>query len=139
MLPMHQAHDRVQKAAVCVSPLFPSPILRPASPTKLIEYMALGRPAVANEHPEQSLILAESRAGICVGWSPQDFAKAICALFSNPAEADAMGRRGREYVRSHRTYALVAADVAKIYSSLFPELEGRVVCIDRDPPTQDGV
>ena len=117
-LPTDEAHDRVCRAAVCVSPFYPIPILRSTSPTKLIEYMALQRPVVANEHPEQSAIIAESGAGICVQWSGEKFAEAISTLFAYPHTAEAMGRRGRKYVRAKRLYGSIAEDVAPQYLRL---------------------
>ena len=110
-LPVAEAHARVCSAAVCLSPFYPTPILLSTSPTKLIEYMALQRPVVANEHPEQSLIIAESQAGICVPWSAEAFADAICTLFADPDAAEAMAVRGRAYVRDKRLYSLIAARV----------------------------
>ncbi len=124
MLPMDEAQGRAMQAAVCVSPFYPTPILRSTSPTKLVEYMALGRPVVANEHPEQTAILAESGAGIRVEWSAESFARAFRTLFSDPEAAEAMGRRGRDYVRAHRTYALIARDVSSQYARLFADSKG---------------
>jgi len=118
MLPMVDAHAYVSRAAVCVSPFYPIPILLSTSPTKISEYMALGRPVVANAHPEQSLIIADSQAGICVQWSAENFAQAILQLLDDPDAAEAMGRRGREYVRANRTYAVVAPAVADVYREL---------------------
>ncbi len=118
MIPMAEAHERVARAAVCVSPFYPTPILQSTSPTKLSEYMALGRPVVANTHPEQSVIIAESQAGICVDWSAKAFAEAIITLLDDPTAAENMGALGREYVRKHRIYPVIARDVAAQYRSL---------------------
>jgi len=118
MVPMQEAHAKVSAAAVCLSPFYPIPILLSTSPTKISEYMALGRPVVANEHPEQSIIIAESGGGHCVDWSAEAFAEAITALLADPAEAERMGQKGREYVARHRTYSVVAPQVADIYRRL---------------------
>jgi glycosyltransferase involved in cell wall biosynthesis len=118
-VPAAEAHERVCRAAVCISPYYPTPILLSTSPTKLIEYMALQRPVVANAHPEQSEIIAQSGAGICVEWSAQRFADAISTLFANPEAAEAMGRKGRDYVRTRRLYSLIAEDVANDYFAMF--------------------
>ena len=118
MLPMAEAQARAGRAAVCVSPFYPTPILQSTSPTKISEYMALGRPVVANSHPEQSIIIAESGAGICVEWSEAEFAQAIVTLLNDPAAAERMGEKGRDYVRQHRIYPVIAPIVAREYQRL---------------------
>jgi len=113
-LPQPQALGRVAVADICLSPIHRSPILDVGSPTKLIEYLALGMPVVANDHPEQKLILRESRAGVCVPWGAQYFARAVCWLMRrSPAERAAMGSRGRAWVEANRTYARIADDVER--------------------------
>lgn len=64
-LPMTDAWKWVRVADVCISPYYPSRVLLATSPTKLVEYMALGRPVVATEYPEQRQLLDDSGAGIC--------------------------------------------------------------------------
>ena len=94
----------VRDANVCVSPIYPSPMFNAASPTKLIEYMAMGKPVVANEHPEQSMVIEQSGAGYCVAWDEDAFAEAIVRLLNAPELATEMGERGRRYVAEHRAY-----------------------------------
>ena len=113
-----EAMRYVREADVCVSPFFPTPILNSTSPTKLVEYMALGRPVVGNDHPEQSLVIGESGAGYCVPWSEEAFAQAIVRLLEAPEAARSMGERGRQYVLEHRSYeaisTLVEAELLKL-------------------------
>lgn len=118
LLPRPEALRRIVEASVCVSPFYPTPILNSTSPTKLIEYMALGLPVVANDHPEQKLVLTESRAGMCVPYEEAAFAEAIVQILRDPQEAAAMGRRGRDYVASHRDYGSIATLVAREYEKL---------------------
>ncbi len=103
-LPTPEAWQHVRRAAVCVSPYLPVPILRSTSPTKLIEYMALGKPVVANDHPEQADVLRQSGAGIVCGWNEHEFAAAILELLKDPSRAAQMGAAGRRYVAEHRTH-----------------------------------
>lgn len=118
MLPMAQAHGLIAQAAVCVSPFYPTPILLSTSPTKISEYLALGRPVVANVHPEQSLVLEQSGAGYCVPWSPEDFAQAIVKLLVDPTQSAQMGQQGREWVAGNRVYGKIAEDLIPYYQRL---------------------
>jgi glycosyltransferase involved in cell wall biosynthesis len=107
-LPRNEALQYVREADVCVSPLFPMPIFDCASPTKLVEYMAMGKAVVANDHPEQRLLIEESGAGYCVPWDEQAFANAIVELLSAPERCASMGELGRRYIEKHRAYDKIA-------------------------------
>ena len=121
-LPMEEAWEYIRRADVCVSPFFPTPILNSTSPTKLIEYMAMGKAVVGNSHPEQSLVIEESGGGICTPWDESEFAQAINTLLKDPVLAAEMGRKGRRYVELNRTNAVMAdrvlADYARICNRL---------------------
>lgn len=118
-LPLDEAWAVAASAAICLSPFFPTPVLESASPTKLIEYMALGRPVVANDHPEQSAVLQASGAGICVPWGAETFSGAIVHLLRHPSEAEAMGAKGPAWVDENRRYDHLAEHVFRVYSDLF--------------------
>ncbi len=112
-LPQPQALRYVHEADVCVSPFYPTPVLNSTSPTKLVEYMATGKAVVANEHPEQALIIRESGAGYCVPWDEGAFATAIVKLIQDAPLARRMGDLGRKYVQTHRTYTVIADQVER--------------------------
>ncbi|MEJ5364735.1 MAG: glycosyltransferase family 4 protein [Desulfosoma sp.] len=114
-LPRDQALRLVAKADVAVIPFYPTPILNSTSPNKLIEYMALGKPVVANDHPEQRLIIEESGGGICVPYEEGAFARAILELMRDPTKAAEMGQKGRAYVLKHRTYPRIAQELEHEY------------------------
>jgi len=114
-LPMADALAHVADADVCLSPYYPIPILNSTSPTKLIEYMAMGKPVVGNDHPEQSLVIGESGAGYCTPWSETDFANAVIRILDDPASAHEMGAKGRQYVEHYRTNAHMADIVERKY------------------------
>jgi glycosyltransferase involved in cell wall biosynthesis len=125
LLPQSQALERVASADVCLSPIFRSPIFDVGSPTKLIEYLALGIPVVANDHPEQQQILRESRAGVCVPWGARHFARAVTWLMQRSVEErSAMGERGRAWVEANRTYARIADDVERMCLTVLTSRDG---------------
>ncbi|MBX5460393.1 MAG: glycosyltransferase family 4 protein [Steroidobacteraceae bacterium] len=117
-VPRARALQLIARAAVCVSPFYPTPILNSTSPTKLVEYMALSKPVVANDHPEQRLVLEESRAGLCVSYDERAFANAIVSILMDPEEAARMGHRGREYVERNRDYRRLGAMLADKYREI---------------------
>jgi glycosyltransferase involved in cell wall biosynthesis len=112
-LPQQEALRYVQDADVCVSPFYPTPILNSTSPTKLVEYMAMGKAVVANTHPEQQLLIEQSGGGYCVPYEEQAFADAIVGLLRAPELARVMGERGRHYVVEHRAYGVIASRVER--------------------------
>ncbi len=126
-LPMEDAWARVREADICFSPFCPIPILLSTSPTKLVEYMAMAKCIVANEHPEQSVILADSGVGRAIPWDEQAFADEVCRLLEDPEQARAMAARGPDWVRERRTYQVIADGVEARYRTLLddPEASGR--------------
>lgn len=117
-VPMDEAWGWAASAEVCVSPFYPTFELRSTSPTKLVEYMALGKPVVVNDHPEQADVIGKTGAGICVQWGAAHFAEAITRLLGDPALARAMGSAGPAWVAEHRTYDKVAEEVAIRYRDI---------------------
>ena len=105
---------------VCLCPVPPLSIYKVSSPTKMFEYMAVGKPVVANEEiPEQKEVIKESAGGILVKFEDESFADGIMELLNNPAEAKEMGKKGHEWVVKNRSYESMARGVeAKYYELL---------------------
>lgn len=117
-VPMAEAWVHVREADICFSPFYPTPVLQSTSPTKLIEYMALAKCVVANDHPEQTQVLADAGMGPTVPWDEEAFAQAALALLDEPEAARARAARGPEWVRAHRTYDVIAEQVHLRYEAL---------------------
>ena len=117
-LPLNDALEYVRKARVCVSSYYPTFVLNSTSPTKVIEYMAMGKAVVGNDHPEQKLLITESGGGICVPYDENEFAKAVVKLLQNPEMAAEMGQRGKLYVLKHRTYPVIADILEQAYEKI---------------------
>lgn len=117
-VPIEQAWAYAASAAVCLSPVHPSPVLDCASPTKLYEYMALARPVVCNYHPEQTAVINASGAGLCVPWQAQAFSDAIVSLLNNPQQTELNAQNGPAWVAANRAYPIIAQTVFKQYQQL---------------------
>jgi glycosyltransferase involved in cell wall biosynthesis len=80
--------------------------------------MALEKPVVANDHPDQRLVIEESGGGYCVPWSEEAFADAVCLLLKDPDGAVQMGKRGSSYATEKRSYRYCGEELAKTYVHL---------------------
>ena len=103
LLPREKYARLLQASDVCLISLH-SNISTPVVPGKLFDIMATGRPVVANipSSSDACEIIRVSQCGICFPPDrPRELSEAILHLLDNPAEADRMGRDGRQYVEQH--------------------------------------
>jgi glycosyltransferase involved in cell wall biosynthesis len=122
--PTEQAWRYVKCAELGFSPIPPGPLYDVSSPTKALEYMALGVPVVANRIPDQEKVLRESHAGLVVDYDVAAFADAALALLRDPVRARAMGSRGPDYIARERDYAVISERVASVYRTLLAPAAG---------------
>ncbi len=119
MLPRQAAMVRMMDADIGLSPIYRSPVLDVGSPTKLVEYLAMGLPVVANDQPEQRSILAACRAGVCVPWGARHFARGVRWIARQRAETIvSMGESGRRWAVANRAYPVIADRVEQCYLQL---------------------
>jgi glycosyltransferase involved in cell wall biosynthesis len=118
-LPMQQGWRYVRAAEVGLSPIPRGELLDVGSPTKALEYMALGVPVLGNDNPDQAWVIQEGKAGRCVPYTAKDFAEAVIELLNLDAGKRAeMAMHGRRFVCEHRDYAVLAEMVAERYQQL---------------------
>jgi glycosyltransferase involved in cell wall biosynthesis len=120
-LPQRIALGYAVRAEVGLSPIPRGALYDVSSPTKLVEYLALGIPGVANDIPDQRLVIAQSGAGLCVPMEVPAFAQAVRTLLGNRALAADLARRGPAWVRRHRTYDILGRRVADVYRTILTE------------------
>ena len=107
-------------ADVGVSPIVPSCLnYRYSLPNKLFQYMAAGIPVVASDLPQVREVVDGARCGVVVDTTrPSAIARAIEQLASDPAEARAMGTRGRAAVEERYHWAAAGAVLVRAYAGL---------------------
>lgn len=105
-LPAARAMATIDGALAGLSLLQDLPNYRGSMPTKVVEYLAHGVPAITTPLPLAAEIVLEVSAGAVV---PFDDAEAVAEtavrLWREPDDAAAMGRRGRDLVRQRYDWA----------------------------------
>jgi putative colanic acid biosynthesis glycosyltransferase WcaI len=83
-------------------PLSANPVFRDFLPSKLIDYMAVGKPVLLSAAGESETMLKRANAGVVVPpENPDALAAAALWLSEHHDEAAAMGRRGQAYARGN--------------------------------------
>jgi glycosyltransferase involved in cell wall biosynthesis len=117
-LPTQEAWRYVRAAEVGLAPVPRGSMLDCGSPTKVLEYLALGVPVVANDNPDQERVLREGGGGLCVPLTAHEFAQAVSRLLVDEPLRRAMAASGQSYVRASRGYQTLAKLVADKYAEL---------------------
>ena len=118
----HKMPAYISKAVIGVSPIPPLPYFLVSTPTKCVEYLSLGIPAVANkEIYDHKEILTKSGGGFAVNYDEIEFADSIIWLLKHPEEAKEMGKRGREWIKENRTYEKMAKNLEQKYYETIKE------------------
>ena len=115
----HEVPNFIAVGDVGVSAVPPSDFYKLSSPIKMFEYMAMGKPVVANEEiPEQRAVIEESEGGILVKFEEESLAEGIMELLDNPEKAKEMSRKGYEWVTKNRSYEILARGLEEKYFEL---------------------
>lgn len=118
-VPQSEVPNFIAAADIGVSIVPPLAFYRVSSPIKMLEYMAMAKPVVANEEIlEHKEVLEQSRGGILVSYTPDAFANAIIKSLDNPDAAAGMGRRGKEWVVKNRSFEVLARRLEEQYIHL---------------------
>lgn len=111
-----------RRMAGCVAGLSPFPrgeIYDSASPTKVVEYFALGLPVLANDQPDQAAMMAAA-GGRCVPLTAEGFAAGMRDVLAHGDAHRAVAVRGQAWVARHRSYAVLAAGVGRAFRDVLP-------------------
>ena len=100
--------------------LHPTQNYQDAYPVKMFEYMVAGLPVIASDFPLwRRLMERGGKCGILVNpQDPQAIAQAMQWILEHPAEAEEMGRRGREAARRYYNWDREADKLIALYQNL---------------------
>jgi glycosyltransferase involved in cell wall biosynthesis len=118
-IPIQEGWRYVRAADIGLSPIPRGPLLDVGSPTKALEYMALGLPVVGNDNPDQASVLRDSGAGLCLELGAESFAEGVIRLLEDEALRKDMATRGPEFISRKRSYQIIAGELQAAYKKLF--------------------
>lgn len=101
---------------LCLSIVSPIPSHISSRPAKLLEYMAMKKPVIANsEIPFQKKVIEESGGGVLIkNNKPEELINAIIFLAENPSERKRMGYKNRKYVLSRYSYNKILGSLESV-------------------------
>lgn len=118
-VPYSEVLEYINLADIGLCPVPPLPMFIMSSPTKILEYLSTGIPVIGNrEIIEVRDVITSSNGGLLVDFDFQSFAECMLQLVENDKMRRMMGKKGREWVISHRSYDQIAKGVEKQYFKL---------------------
>ncbi|MDB5936289.1 MAG: hypothetical protein JWQ01_3633 [Massilia sp.] len=120
-LPQRRALGYAVRAEVGLSPIPRGVLFDVSSPTKLVEYLALGIPCVANDIPDQQLVIEQSGAALSAPMQAAPFAAAVRTLLDDAAMRARFAALGPAWVGSNRSYDILGRAVARAYRRIMPQ------------------
>jgi len=109
----------LSKAQAGLVVLQPMQSFRDSLPVKMFEYMAVGIPVIASDFPLWREIVEEARCGLLVNpLDSNDIARAMRWIVDNPAQARAMGERGRAAVQQRFNWEREAPSLLGMYKRI---------------------
>jgi len=130
--PRERIPEIIRASDVCLVLLKKSEIFKTVLPTKLLEFMACGRPVILGVEGQASRILLDSGGGICI--EPENaaaLAVAICLLHDDGALRRRLGNAGREYVVKHFFRGQTAATYIQVLEKLLVQNPERTISEER--------
>jgi glycosyltransferase involved in cell wall biosynthesis len=130
--PKRAMRDVLAAADACLAVLRDIPLFRTTYPNKVFDYMAAARPVLLAIDGVIREVVERARAGIFV--PPGDagaLAAGIGRLMSSPAEARAMGRRGRVAVCAGFERQKQAAEFERLLCELMPRKQYAPIWAER--------
>jgi glycosyltransferase involved in cell wall biosynthesis len=106
----------------------------PAVPSKLLDIMAYGRPAIANVPLEGDApkIIMTAKCGLCVvPQNPEALRNAILDLYNSPHSRRVMGKNAKRYFKDH--FSLKSCMMS--YEKIFAEVTSKAIADKNYAPT----
>ena len=117
--PREKIPSIIRASDVCLVPLRKADVFKTVIPTKMLEFMACGRPVILGVDGQSRQVLDEAQAGVFV--EPENqvaLVQAIKHLYQDGTLRQTLGRNGRNYIIEH----LSREQTAKQYTTVLEKV-----------------
>ncbi|MCP5181410.1 MAG: glycosyltransferase family 4 protein [Pseudomonadales bacterium] len=116
-VPKEEARSYINAADLCLATLKDIPLFHGAIPTKLIDYMACGKPVLCGIRGEAQTIVEAAGGGVLFAPDADDeLARLVTELAHDPTRCLALGDSGHAYVRERFSAATMRAHTESVLS-----------------------
>jgi len=117
----------INASDVCLVLLRNAELFTTVLPSKMLEFMACGRPVVLGVDGQARKVLDKAKAGVYIRpGDPEALAQAVMDLYRDPALRSRLGENGREFICTHYSRKQKALQYLSILESLVNKKVGRV-------------
>lgn len=117
-IPQNKVKEYLSICDIGLSILDNSVINSVSSPTKLMEYAALGVPSLVSGVPDQHYVVEKTGCGISTPYDEEELYKSLRFLIENEGLRKEYGKRGRLNIGKLRGYDKIAKRVEEYYRSI---------------------
>ncbi len=115
---MHEVVEYLNLADVFVLPMKNVQVSQTATPSKIYEFLACGKPVICCAEGELKDFLCTYKAGLTVNMGDfEGLSKAILSMYENDLERGEMGKNANEVVVKHFSYEKVGRKLENVFCS----------------------
>jgi glycosyltransferase involved in cell wall biosynthesis len=117
----------INASDICLVLLRNAELFTTVLPSKMLEFMACGRPVVLGVDGQARKLLNQAQAGVYIQpGEPEALVQAVMSLYRDPALRSRLGENGREFICKHYSRKQKALQYLDILESLTEKKAGRV-------------
>ena len=119
--PYEKVPAYINIADVCINPFQLNRITKDVLPSKVLQYLACGKPVIASLLPGLASIIPDESCGVKYSKDMREMVRDTINLLRNEDELRKLGQNGSEYVKRYHDLEGVAKHLEEIITSLIKE------------------
>lgn len=121
--PHRMMPEIIAASTVCINPYKPDIRAHYAFPSKVLEYLASGKPIVMSSFPGSNRVFP-TESGVTIT-SPDNFSAALAGVLADERSLRSNGAKARNYAEEHFSFDLVVSQVEGVLSEVINSHLGR--------------